>query len=246
MLWLSLYAGKGAFMKYILSLTALPPLFLLWYVYHIDKIEHEPAKLIFKLFIFGVLSCIPAGQLETSAGAFLPYFFEDTMSFSSLFVEYFFIVALAEEGLKYLFMYQLTWRDKEFNYRFDGIVYAVAVSVGFAFFENFLYVFSDIDFAMSIAVQRALTAIPLHTICAIFMGHFYGEARYAYSRYRNRDCIVKLILALVVPLLIHGFYDFCLSTENAVMIIIYFIYVIIIDVLAFIKVRRYAKEDVAV
>jgi hypothetical protein len=58
--------------------------------------------------------------------------------------------------------------------------------------------------------------------------------------------MVKLILALVVPLLIHGFYDFCLSTENTVMIIIYFIYVIIIDVLAFIKVRRYAKEDVAV
>lgn len=246
MFWLSLYAGKGAFMKYILSLTALPPLFLLWYVYHIDKIEHEPAKLIFKLFIFGVLSCIPAGQLETSAGAFLPYFFEDTMSFSSLFVEYFFIVALAEEGLKYLFMYQLTWRDKEFNYRFDGIVYAVAVSVGFAFFENFLYVFTNMDFAMSVAIQRALTAIPLHTICAIFMGHFYGEARYAYSRYRNKDCIVKLILAFVIPLLIHGFYDFCLSTENGVMIIIYFIYVIIIDVLAFIKVRRYAKEDVAV
>lgn len=233
-------------MKYIIILTVLPPLFLLWYVYHIDKVEQEPVGLVFKLFIFGVLSCFPASRLE-EIGEYLIYLgLGELYSVKANLLMYFLVVALAEEGLKYIFMYQGTWRDKAFNYRFDGIVYAVAVSIGFALFENILYVLSSGEFAFETAAMRALTSIPLHTIAAIFMGHFYGEARYAYSRYREGEAKLKLVLALVVPVLIHGFYDFCLSVESTVLILIFYVYIILLDIFAFIKVRRYAKEDVAV
>jgi len=233
-------------MQYIIYLTVLPPLFLLWYVYHIDKVEHEPMGLIFKLFIFGVLSCFPASFLEDIGGQIIDYTFDDPSGYAANFVMCFFVVALAEEGLKYLFLFQGTWRNKAFNYRFDGIVYAVAVSIGFALFENILYVFVSGVSAFGTALVRALTAIPLHTIAAIFMGHFYGEARYAYSRWRNAEAMGYFVLALVMPLIIHGFYDFCLFVNDTLLLIIFYIYVIILDVFAFIKVRRYAKEDVAV
>ncbi|MCR4903186.1 MAG: PrsW family intramembrane metalloprotease [Butyrivibrio sp.] len=233
-------------MNSVIYLTVLPPLFLLGYIYKIDKIEHEPVKLILKLFVLGVLSCFPAVVLEDLGVSLLYSISSNPESTVTIFIENFFVIALAEEGLKFLFTYQGSWRHKEFNYRFDAIVYAVAVSIGFALLENILYVFTGDGDSFSIVVQRALTSIPLHTITAIFMGHFYGEAKLAYHRGNLRKSKRGLRLALIVPVIIHGFYDFCLSVESDLLILIFFVYIIVLDIVAFIKVRKYAKEDVAI
>ena len=76
-------------------------------------------------------------------------------------------VGLIEEGSKFFFLYRFTWKDKAFNYRFDGIVYAVFVSLGFAALENVFYVF---NYGTGVALQRALLTIPGHMSFAVYMG----------------------------------------------------------------------------
>ena len=50
------------------------------------------------------------------------------------------IVALSEEGSKFLMLRLIPYRRKAFDDPFDGIVYAVMVSMGFATLENIGYV----------------------------------------------------------------------------------------------------------
>ena len=88
----------------------------------------------------------------------------------------FLVVAVVEEGCKFFFLYRRTWHDPNFNFRFDAIVYAVFVSLGFAAFENVKYVFS---YGLSVALPRAILAVPGHMGFAVFMGIFYGRAKRA-------------------------------------------------------------------
>ena len=84
------------------------------------------------------------------------------------------VVAVVEEGTKFLLMKLRTWKNPNFNYSFDGIVYAVSVSLGFAAFENIKYV---MNFGLSVALPRAVLAVPGHMGFAVFMGLFYGRAK---------------------------------------------------------------------
>lgn len=97
------------------------------------------------------------------------------VSDNSLFV----IVAIAEESSKYFFLKKRTWNNPEFNCQYDGVVYAVFVSLGFALWENINYVLS---YGFSTAIVRAITAIPGHACFGVFMGVFYGLARKQYNR----------------------------------------------------------------
>jgi len=123
---------------------------------------------------------------------------------------YFVIVALSEERAKYFFMRRRTWEDPEFNCQYDGVVYAVFVSLGFALWENVSYV---LNFGFSTALVRAVTAIPGHACFGVFMGVFYGAAR-KYADY-GMPALSKTfrVLAVLVPALLHGAYDYIASME---------------------------------
>ena len=66
-------------------------------------------------------------------------------------IEYFVIVAFAEEGAKYYLLKKRTWMTPAFNFTFDGVVYAAFVSLGFALWENISYVTS---YGLDVAVIR--------------------------------------------------------------------------------------------
>ena len=87
---------------------------------------------------------------------------------------YFIVVALSEEGFKYLLLKKRTWYSGEFNCQFDGIVYAVFVALGFALWENISYV---LMYGLGTAAVRAVTAVPGHACFGVFMGAFYGLAK---------------------------------------------------------------------
>ncbi len=92
----------------------------------------------------------------------------------------------------------------------DGIVYSVMVSMGFATFENFTYVFSQPteDMALNVAILRMLMAVPGHASFAVIMGYFVGKAKF--SR-KNRDKL--LITGLLGATVSHGLYDFFLMQQ---------------------------------
>ena len=127
-------------LEILLVASILPSALLMMLVYKNDKIEKEPENLLIKLFLMGVLSAIVAMVGELLVGSIVPIFIAPESDLF-IFVEAFFMVALVEECAKFLMLKLSSWKDGNFNYTFDAIVYAVFVSLGFATIENILYVF---------------------------------------------------------------------------------------------------------
>ena len=230
-------------MSIILGAALLPPLFLMWKVYQNDTIEKEPAGLLVKIFVFGMISTIPAMILETVGQAVLDGVLGIPGGRFYNLLMYFIVVAGAEELVKYLAMRISTWRNENFNYVFDGVVYGVAAALGFAALENLLYV---LDGGLATAGMRALTSIPIHCICGVYMGHYYGIAKSADYNGESAVCGKMKRRAFLIPILIHGAYDFIVSDPEEMFILLFFIYVIIVDVFAIRSLKKYSKNDVRI
>ena len=161
----------------LLAAAVLPAVFLLSRVNKMDTIEKEPWSILRKLLIFGALSGIPAALVESLlTGVLLGALTEGTVLYN--LVAGFIVAALVEESFKFFFLYKFTFKSPDFNYRFDGVVYAVFVSMGFAILENILYVFQG---GIGVAVTRALLALPLHAACGVYMGIAYGQQKASIS-----------------------------------------------------------------
>ena len=227
----------------LLFLAILPTVVLVTYVYRKDKIEKEPASLLWNLFFLGALTVVSAIVI----GALGDFLFEDIAdpdSLAWLAIDNFLLTALVEEGGKYFVLKKRTWKSPEFDYVFDAVVYAVVVSLGFATLENILYV---MDGGLETAIMRALLSVPGHAIDGVFMGCFYGMAKRHDAAGNKRGRKKNLRRALWAPTLIHGFYDFCLSVEDdGTFIMIFFVFEIIVTVWAFRKVRKMSREDAPV
>lgn len=226
-------------MKILFLAAVLPPLFLIKKVYDLDEIEKEPMGLIIKLFFFGCIAVIPAGIIEGYGEQLLPAFLPKG-SLAYQLIDFFFVVALVEEGCKHFALKHTTWNNPAFDYRFDAVVYSVSVALGFAAAENIGYVFM---FGLETAALRAVTAIPGHCIFGIYMGYYYGSAKY-HSRY-GRDTHRKFYqhMSMIMPVLLHGFYDFCASSNNSLLVLVFYGYIIILDIVAFLQVRKFARND---
>lgn len=225
--------------KLLLVLALLPGLLLLFFVYKQDKIEKEPMSLVMKLLGLGALSVIPVIIVELIMEAVLKVFmYEESLMFK--IAENFLGIALIEEGFKLLFLRLGSWKNKNFDYRFDGVVYAVSVSMGFVLLENVMYVFEN---GLGTAIVRAITSLPGHCIFGIYMGYFYGEAKRHEVEGRTGMNSAMMLLCLFVPTTLHGFYDFFLSLENWLAALIFLFFVIVLDAITLVQLKKYANAD---
>ena len=227
-------------MTMVLVAGLLPVAVLLFYIYSHDKIEKEPTGLLIKLLFLGCLSTIPAMILEMVWTNLLTGIGMDPNSVLFILIENFLVVAVAEEGSKKVLLRLGSWNDPAFNYVFDGVVYAVCVSLGFAGLENVLYISG---FGMDVALIRGLAAVPLHCICGVFMGHFYGLEKAYAVRGDQSTASTARTLGLLIPILIHGFYDFAASMQSNAFIIVWLVFVVIMDVIAIGQVKKYSQLD---
>ncbi len=184
-----------------LIISAIAPVFLvIIYIYIKDKFEKESKKLLFINFLLGaIVSILISTLLYLIYELLLPKAAE--FRIFDQFIKAFFVVALIEEFSKYVIVRYYAQPKKDFNEPFDGIIYAVMVSMGFAAVENILYVFRG---GYEVALLRAITAIPAHATFAILMGYFMGIAKF--SKHRRKWNLIGLSLAI----LFHGTYDFFL------------------------------------
>jgi len=226
-------------MSTLALLAVLPAIVLLVVIYRADNIEKEPFSLMAKVFGLGALTTISAMILE-EIGMYILSFFFYTPNALYTFFEMFCVVALAEEAGKYFVLKKATWKNKEFNFSFDGIVYSVCASLGFATLENILYVFQG---GFSTAVMRAITAVPGHCIFGIFMGIYYGIAKGCELRGDENGKKLNLKKALLVPIFLHGFYDFSCSLEYDGMFLVFILLEIFMTVNAIKMVKKMSKED---
>ena len=228
------------YIKQILIFAAvIPAIFLLIKVYQADRLEKESPAILISLVLYGILATVLAGAAEQLGQGILSVFAEPGTVFYNA-VLFFGIVAFAEEGAKYVLLKKRTWYSPEFNCQFDGVVYAVFVSLGFALWENIGYVFR---YGLETALVRAVTAVPGHACFGVFMGIFYGLAkRYAACGQYKRAKSCRA-LSLLIPALLHGTYDFAASARSAAMTCGFVIFVIAMFVVAFNLVRKMSRND---
>lgn len=225
-------------MDLLLLAAVIPGLFLISYVYKMDKIEKEPLSLLMQLCFFGALGVFVASIVEEVAISGLA-FIVDKKSTAFLLLENFLCVAFVEEIIKYKVL-KKTWNNPAFDYCFDGIVYAVCAGMGFAILENIFYVFQH---GIDVAIMRAMTSLPGHCIFAIYMGYYYGIAKRceAQGDLRGRDSNLKQ--ALWTPVMLHGFYDYCLSANSDILILGFIAYVVALDIKAYKKLKFASAND---
>ena len=216
----------------------IPSIILIILVLKQDKIESEPIGLLIKLFFFGALTTLPAGLLETWGEMGIMAITRDKDMQTLLM--FLICVPLVEEGLKYIAL-ATTWKHEAFNFTFDGIVYAVIVSLGFATLENILYVMNYMS--LQVALVRGILSVPLHCTCGVFMGYFYGMARNHNAHGEHSRSVLERLLALIVPLFIHGLYDFALSVDSNAISLAGLGFTVIIFILSFMQVRWSSKQD---
>ena len=226
---------------YVLA-AVVPAILLMRYIYKQDRIEKEPPGLLLNLVWRGVLAALVAIVLETISQTILDSLVSpDNPKYVVLLA--FLVVAVVEEGCKFFFLYRRTWCDPNFNYRFDAIVYAVFVSLGFAAFENVKYVF---NYGLSVVLPRAILAIPGHMGFAVFMGIFYGRAKLRADWGDRTGCRVNLVLGYLAAVLLHGIYDTCCMSGTTLSTIVFVVFVAAMYLSVFLLVRHESKTDAPV
>lgn len=223
----------------LIAAAIIPAVFLMIKVYRSDKLERESPYMIWHLVRAGILSALLALVEERVLSAILDLFIPYDSPMYNIIL-YFGIVAFAEESSKYILMKKKTWKSWEFNCQYDGVVYAVFVSLGFALWENISYVMM---YGFGTALVRALTAIPGHACFGVFMGIFYGIARKLAYRGNNSGATIMNVFAVLIPALLHGTYDYIATMATTEGTVYFVIFVIAMFIISYILVGRSAKDD---
>lgn len=186
---------------YVIIFAAILPAFL-WvlYIWWKDKYQREPFHMLIRGVAYGVLSAGLAIALESMIQAIgvIP---EPPQSLLQALAKAFIVAAIPEELVKLLMLWLLLRNNPYFDERFDGIVYACCVGMGFAGAENIIYLLSNMDTWETVAVQRAIFSIPGHFMFAVAMGYFYSMLYFGDMSWRKRSRIFW------VPVTLHGIYD---------------------------------------
>lgn len=224
-------------MEYLLYIAILPVIALLSYIYKKD-IHKEPNKILAKVFLFGILTVIPAFILEVILSSWFPT--ENYKSVLRLFINVFIGVALVEEMLKWLVVKIFVYKSDEFDETFDAVVYAVFASLGFACIENILYVLLH---GYGTGIARAITAVPLHACTGVIMGYFIGKSKLAFKNDNKSNESTYIFLSLLLPITVHAIYDFLILTRVSMYVIIWIAFIIIVYISCFVLVKRSTKNN---
>lgn len=216
--------------QYIKLIAAVAPAIVLAILMiHRDKMRPEPIGWLFGATGLGIV----AGFAVILIGLFVFKPIEIN-SFLTAFYDAFVTAALPEEAMKLCMLSIIANRCKHFDEYFDGIVYAVCIGMGFAGFENILYLFGE-DEWLVMGISRALLSVPAHYFFAVIMGTFF-----ALSYFDKRNKRLYKSMALLVPIVAHGMYDFlCFSIaldENLCL------YILVAFFVCFKWIRKYSKQ----
>ena len=223
----------------LIAAAVIPAVLLMIRVYRADRLEREPAGLLLGLVLLGILATVLALAAERIGETILAFFLDESSLLYRLLL-CFVVVACSEEGAKLFLLKRRTWNSPSFDCQFDGVVYAVFVSLGFALWENIGYVAM---FGFETALVRAVTAVPGHACFGVFMGMWYATAR----RYENagwhtqsRDSLRK---AFFIPVLLHGCYDAIALSEEEGFGLIFLAFVIALFIAAILLMKKLSRQD---
>ena len=186
----------------IILLTAMLPIaVMLFYIYRKDKNSPEPIGQLLKAFFIGVLAAPLSLCISTPLESLGLYTMEPASILGAISTS-FLGAAIPEEIAKFFLLWLVLRKNRFFDEKMDGIVYAVCISLGFAALENIMYLFSNVESYLSVGISRAIFSVPGHFCFGILMGYYYSLAKfYPKTPLKNK------ILILVAPIIVHGLYD---------------------------------------
>lgn len=181
---------------FLLELATAPAAAGIFYLYIRDKYEKEPWRMVAAGIFYGLISAF----IVYGTGSFLEWLLphEETPFYTA-----FFSSALVEEGVKWLLLYCFILRNHQFNEPFDGIVYAVFLSLGFAWVENMVYVVHPVLGGYGTALSRAVLSVPGHGLFGVQMGYYLGRTKFEKMK-------KGLCKAFLVPYFFHACYNYFL------------------------------------
>ncbi|MCP3032703.1 intramembrane metalloprotease PrsW [Halobacillus sp. A1] len=182
----------------IFTAAIAPAVALMTFIYFSKRIELEPLPLIVRMFILGAILVFPL--------MFIQYAFETEGLLQEPVLKSIFLAGLLEEFFKWFFLLFVAYRHAAFDHHYDGIIYGVAISLGFATLENIIYIFAN---GIEIALLRAVFPVSSHALFGVMMGYYMGEAKFKVSKKK-----FALALALVIPFSLHSLYDYFIVKSN--------------------------------
>lgn len=182
----------------VIFASLAPSLALLSFFYLKDKYS-EPLSMVLRSFIFGVLLVFPVLVIQ--------YAFREEGLLLHPISHSFVSVALSEEFFKWFILFYTAYKHVEFNEHYDGIVYGVSVSLGFATMENIFYLLA---YGVDQALIRALLPVSSHALFGVIMGYYLGKAKFSEGEFKKR----LLGFSLIIPWLLHGIYDYILYVQK--------------------------------
>lgn len=221
----------------LILLALAPTVALAIFFYTRDRYRKEPFGKLAKTFLLGALALVPAAVtsicLETLTG-----WRSSTANLLHGFLGALFIVGFVEEGAKFLVVRFYAYYQREFDEPYDGIMYAVMVSLGFATVENILYVLTQ---GVATGVMRGLLAVPVHAFDGVLMGYFIGLGKFQGSPARA-NWYSGLGFGLAV--LAHAVYDFIIfSLDKAPFLIVSLLVFAVLAWVIFFKATRHLAEQ---
>jgi len=197
----------------LLVLSLAPVALLLWYFDRLDKKNKESRIFLWSIFLWGFLVTLAAGGIEILLEYLFGNLFSDPLV--KIFVTAFIFVAVVEEGLKYLVVKKKAYPHPAYNEYYDGVIYAVVASLGFAALENIFYV---TDGGFSVGLIRAILSVPAHALFGATMGYFMALAKFSPNKEQERNYLFKAVL---FPILLHGLYDYLLMSTTVYAMLVF-------------------------
>jgi RsiW-degrading membrane proteinase PrsW (M82 family) len=213
----------------VLLASLVPGLFWLWYFNRYDVGDKEPWGKLAQCMLLGALAVIPALSWEAPFRGL----FDRSHSLLTQLGLSFLVVGLGEELFKLVAVYLAVGRSEEFSEPMDGIIYAIAVAVGFSVVENILYISA---FGLVVAPLRGTIATLAHIAFSGLAGFFLGKAKFSPRPWPT------LAAGLALSALAHGFYDFLLITQQVSPIML-ILTVIGLQYLLFMAIQRAVRSS---
>lgn len=188
----------------LFALSIAPGIAICLYIFLKDRFNKEPKLNLFVCFLLGCISILPAVLIQLFTTKPVEHLMGEGIAFTAFFS--YVIVAISEEGSKYVMLRYYAFPKKSFDEPFDGIVYSVMVGMGFATVENIGYVMQH---GIGTAFLRMFLSVPAHATFAILMGYFVGKAKFIPAK-RN----FYLFLGLFWAVFFHGTFDFLLFMQE--------------------------------
>lgn len=208
----------------LLSAAIAPGLSLLSFFYLKDRFDQEPISMIIRTFIMGALLVFPI--------MFIQYAFEVEHVLQAPWSKSFLLSGTLEEFFKWFIFLYVVYKHTSFDGYYDGILYGVSISLGFATVENILYLFAN---GIEVAVGRAFFPVSSHALFGVLMGYYFGKAKTLQDVSRKPKF---LFISLIIPILLHSAYDMILELWSTYWIYVLTPFMILLWMLALRKVKK--------